>query len=361
MGSPPVQFTSHTALHTKLVRKTTDHFVIYADAVLPSEPVVETGTTRVVVLAVDGLTSSGLATAVASGDAPHLARMMEDGASTLNARTEAETTSRVANLAGMLTGRPVDPADGGTGIGWHGGSRGPLTASAGHYISSVFDVVHDYGGSTAFYSSRADVDLLASSWNAANGASDPFGLDDGRNKIGKYVRTHADDETVSALVAKLAAHPATLTVAQLVRLNAVGRQDGFRSSEYADAVADADRLVGRVQAAISGNPRTDGHTLLVVTANRGGTRKDARPITVRAAYKVPLLVSGPGVLRGGDLYAMNPTFTDPRGANPGYAAGSPIRNALVANLVTKSLGLPPVPRSRLGRAQDLTVLATPLG
>ncbi len=61
MGSDPlVQFTSHAALHSKLVRKTTDHFVIVADAVLPSEPVVESDTTRAVVVAVDGLTSRAL-------------------------------------------------------------------------------------------------------------------------------------------------------------------------------------------------------------------------------------------------------------------------------------------------------------
>ncbi len=360
MGNTQVQFTSHTALHTPLVRKTTDHFVIVADAVLASEPVVDTGTTHVVVLTFDGLTSRALSRAVASGDAPHLRSMIEGGASTLNARTEAESTRRIANLAGLLTGRPVDPAIGGTGIGWHGRSRGPLSASAGHYVSSVFDVVHNYGRRTAFYASRADVDLLASSWNAANGSHDRFGLDNGRNKIGRYVRTHADADTVSALVSKLADRPAHLAVAQLVRLNAVGRKYGFRSAEYADSVAQADRLAGRVQAAISASSRLDGHTLLVVTANRGGTRMEANPRTVRSVYRVPLLVSGPGVLAGGDLYAMNPKYTNPRLANPDYAAGKPIRTALVANLVTKMLGLPPVPGSRLGKAQDLTVLAAPI-
>ncbi len=67
----------------------------------------------------------------------------------------------------------------------------------------MFDVVHDYGRSTAFYTSRYDADLLASSWNAANGAADRFGLDDGRSKIGRYVRTGRDDDTVAALVSKL--------------------------------------------------------------------------------------------------------------------------------------------------------------
>ena len=76
---------------------------------------------------------------------------------------------------------------------------------------------------------------------------------------------------------------------------------------------------------------------------------------MRSVYRVPLLVTGPGVLAGGDLYAMNPAFTDPGRSNPAYSSGRPIRTALVANLVTKMLGLPRVPGSRFGRAQDLTV------
>ena len=71
-------------------------------------------------------------------------------------------------------------------------------------------------------------------------------------------------------------------------------------------------------------------------------------------------MTGPGVETDGDLYAMNPSFTDPGRSNPAYASGKPIRTALVANLVTKMLGLPRVPGSRFGRTQDLTVLG-PLG
>jgi hypothetical protein len=225
----------------------------------------------------------------------------------------------------------------------------------------MFDVVHNYGRSTAFYSSRQDVDLLASSWNATNGAADRFGLDNGRNKIGRYVRMTRDQDLVSALVSKLGSRPAKLTVAQLARLRVVGARSGFRSKEYAAALTATDRLVGHVRAAIAANPKLDGHTLLIVTANRGGSGSHARGTTVPAVYRVPLLVTGPGVLAGGDLYAMNPENTNPGGTNPGYGSGGPIRTALIANLVTKMLGLPRVPGSRLGRAQDLTVLAPPVG
>ena len=359
MGSSLVDFTSHTALHTSLVRKATDHYVIFADAVLPSEAVATSKTKHVVVLSLDGLTSRALHAAAASGAAPHLQSMIERGASTLNARTEVESTARIPTLTGILTGRPIDPANGGTGVGWPGDQGGPVSVTAGHYVSSMFDIVHNYGGSTALYASRAGVDRVATSWSAAYGGTDPFGLDDGRGKIDKYVRSSSDADAVNALVSKLSTRPARLTVAQLAGLSAAGRRTGFRSTAYTAALTQTDELVGRVQSAIAGNPKLARHTLLVVTANRGGSRHPGDPRTIPAVYRVPLLVTGPRVLAGGDLYAMNPGYTDPGQANPGYTAGDPIRNTFVADLVTKMLGLPPVPGSQMGAAQDLTVLPPP--
>ena len=123
-----------------------------------------------------------------------------------------------------------------------------------------------------------------------DGAVDAFGLDDGRNKIGRYVHADRDSDTVAGLVAKLADRPAKLTVAQLVGPHVVGAKSGFRSDEYAAAIKATDRLVGRIQDAIADSPRLDGHTLLVVTANRGGTGRQVKGTKVRSVYKIPLLV-----------------------------------------------------------------------
>ncbi|WP_191908039.1 alkaline phosphatase family protein [Nocardioides cynanchi] len=359
MGSTGVSFTWHDALHTALVRKTTDHFVVMADAVLPSDPVLTTQTTHAVVLTLDGLTSRAVKGALAGGTAPHLAALAAGGASTLNARTEAEGTGLLSTLGGILTGRPVDPTVGGTGVGWPGDPGGTVANAAGHYVSSVFDIVHNAGRHTALYSSRSAVGRLATSWDAANGGVDPVGLDNGTAKIGRYVPTRTDAELVDSLVAQLSTKPPTLAVAQLSALSNAGIHHGFRSPEYAASLAATDRLVGRVVDAIAANPALAGHTLLVVTANRGGSRKTSDPTTLPSVYRVPLLVSGPGVLPGGDLYAMNPQYTDPGSANPGYDLPAPIRNTLVADLVTKQLGLPPVPGSTMGWSQDFTVLAPP--
>lgn len=360
MGSPGVDFTWHQALRNALVKRTTDHFVVMADAVLPSEAVVTSGTTHAVVLSLDGLTSRALRNAATSGIAPHLQSLIASGASTLNARTEAEDTGRLSTLFGMLTGRPVDPAIGGTGVGWPGDPGGTVAHAAGHYVSSVFDVVHNAGLSTALYGGRDSVSRVATSWDATNGGADPFGLDDGTSKIDTYVQSPTDGDLVDSLTAKLATHAPKLAVAQLSRLAYAGTRYGFHSPEYAAALTAEDRLVGRVVQAINSSPRLAGHTLLIVTANRGGTHKVADPTTVPAVYRVPLLVTGPGVPAATDLYAMNPQYVDPAGTNPGYDQAPPIRNTLVADLVTKQLGLPPVPGSTMGWSQDLTVLAPTL-
>jgi hypothetical protein len=357
MGSKGVSFTWHQALRNKLVRKTTDHFVVMADALLPSEAVESTHTTHAVVLTLDGLTSRGLAAAAAGGSAPHLQAMVTGGSSTLNARTEAEGTGSLATLAGILTGRPIDPASGGTGVGWPGDPGGTVADAAGHYVSSLFDIVHNAGRSTALYSSLGAVSRLATSWDSAHGGRDPSGLDNGTAKIGRYVTAHDDTALVRSLVSQLSTKAPDVTVAQLSAVGRAGRQSGFRSPEYAAAVAAEDRLVGRVARAIATTPGLAGHTLLIVTANRGGSGRRADPTTVPSVYRVPLLVTGPGVPAGGDLYALNPRYTDPGATNPGYGQPSPIRNTFVADLVTKQLALPPVPGSAMGWSQDFTVLA----
>jgi hypothetical protein len=66
------------------------------------------------------------------------------------------------------------------------------------------------------------------------------------------------------------------------------------------------------------------------------------------------MVWGPDVRRG-DIYAMNPTFSNPGRAQTSYA-DAPIRNGDVANLALDLLELPAVPDSEHDFAQDLIAL-----
>jgi hypothetical protein len=70
-----------------------------------------------------------------------------------------------------------------------------------------------------------------------------------------------------------------------------------------------------------------------------------------------MYVWGVGVRHGADLYALNRADRrDPGTAQPPYtAAVPPIRNAEVANLALRLLGLRAVPTSQIGADQGLRV------
>ena len=91
----------------------------------------------------------------------------------------------------------------------------------------------------------------------------------------------------------------------------------------------------------------NGTTLLVVTGTGGAQRAKGSSATWAQSYRVPMWVTGPGVAPGSDLYALNPALTSPGKQQPAYSGTQPVRVGDVANLVTRSLGLPPVPGSTM--------------
>ena len=113
---------------------------------------------------------------------------MREGAYTLNARTVREQTSTMPNHTAMLTGRRVDDRHGGHGYTENFDNGGTVHRAAGHYVASVFDVVHDNGGSTAMFASKAKFRLYRRTWNT-HGADDRTGRNDGRAKIDRSLLT----------------------------------------------------------------------------------------------------------------------------------------------------------------------------
>ena len=89
----------------------------------------------------------------------------------------------------------------------------------------------------------------------------------------------------------------------------------------------------------------------------GGQGRQSADPTLLRDYRVPFLVTGPGVPAGSDLYALNPQLSKPGRVRVGYDGAQPVRNAFVANLVTKALGMPPVTGSTLDSDQSFTAFA----
>lgn len=353
-GTEDVTFTEYEALNEGLITKTTDHALIMGTVNMPAPEVATSPIRRVLVLSVEGLAPRAI-TRYGEAGSPAIHRMMAGGAFTLNARTEVERTGLLANAVGMLTGRRVDPANGGHGVGWNAGTDETVHTAAGHYVSSAFDLVHNLGRRTAYLGSNPQLELVDQSWDSVDGGLDPFGIDNGRDKISKYVTAGGDGGVATELRTMLQGHPPTLTVAHLSDLDDAGHQFGWLRPGYRDALLTTDHRVGRILNTIKASPTLAGHTLVVLTSEHGGSGHDHADRTKLGNYKVPFMVMGPGVPAGASLYAMNPQYSNPGPELVGYNGAPPIRNGFVANLVTMALGMPSLPGSEFNARQDFTV------
>ena len=141
-------------------------------------------------------------------------RLISEGASTLNARTDFTHTVTLPNHTCMVTGRPVKtPADWQECAGhfWEWNSDFPspdaaaslhATNPAGRYTYSTFDVAHDNRLSTALYSGKSKFKLYTVSYGPELGSDSASG----RNKIDFSIIDNGIHE--KALPSLKANHPA---------------------------------------------------------------------------------------------------------------------------------------------------------
>jgi predicted AlkP superfamily pyrophosphatase or phosphodiesterase len=295
----------------------------------------------VVVVSVDGLNPSAINELGRQG-APVLHRLIANGAATLNARTEQESTSTLPNHTGMVTGRRVDAAEGGHGITWNDERSEPDTVheAAGERVSSVFSVVAKRTR-TALFVGKKKLSLYQRSW--------PKAID--RFEVRGHVET-----LVELARADLRKARRGLWFLHLALPDEVGHAEGFMSEAYLDAVAGTDELLGRLVRTVKARPRLARHTVVVVTADHGGRGESHGDPTRLANYRVPFIVWGAGVADGANLYALNRDYARPGRRRTTYdAERQPVRNGDVANLVTDLLGLRSVPGSEHDADQDLDV------
>ncbi|WP_162599843.1 alkaline phosphatase family protein [Nocardioides solisilvae] len=292
----------------------------------------------VLVVSVDGLNPRALRR-LGRSRAPHLHRLVDESAGTLNARTQVEMTLTLPNHTGMVTGRRISRDLGGHGVTWNDDRRTPSTVqrAAGERVGSVFSTVADHGGSTALFASKKKFSLWTRSW------SDDLDLVviDGDNR-----------SLVRSLVSDVRSRDRAFRFLHLSAPDVAGHAHGFMREAYLRAVRSTDRLLGRVLAAVERGPAGAAAvpTAVVLTADHGGTPGKGHAEHARAAnYRVPFLVRAPGVSAGADLYDLNDDYADPGHGRPAYDdARQPIRNGMVANVSLGLLGLPPVPGSQLG-------------
>ncbi|UUZ60087.1 alkaline phosphatase family protein [Nocardioides sp. B-3] len=285
----------------------------------------------VVAISIDGLNPNAI-TKLGRRGAPTLHKLIRQGATTLNARTELELTDTLPNHTGMVTGRRIEAATGGHGVTRNDDRRTPATvqAAAGHDVSSVFNVVHDAGGDTAYFASKTKFSLWERSWPEA---------------IDADVIVENNKALVANFPGDLTNETRSFRFLHLSAPDVAGHATGFMGPGYLRAVTATDRLVGRVLRAVKASPTLAGHTAIILTSDHGGRGASHRAPNRPANYTVPFMVWGPDVARGANLYAINPTYSAPGRTQTTYA-DSPIRNGDVANLALDLLELPAVPRQR---------------
>jgi len=324
--------------------------------VVPTPPIPESAddaVDRVIAISIDGLNPRAIQK-LGKSRTPAFHRLMREGAYTLNARTVREQTSTMPNHTAMLTGRRVDKKHGGHGYAVNFDNGRTVHRAAGHYVASVFDVVHDNGGSTAMFASKIKFDLYKRTWNT-HGAPDRTGRNDGRAKIDRVTIDRNNTRLVAELTAELGRSPREFTFVHLSLPDDVGHSHTFMGKQYLAAVQRTDQLLGRILNTVADHSALRRHTLVLLTADHGGRGAMHYATSKLQNYRIPFMAWGPGVAAGRNLYGLNPSFRNPGASRTSYRGKQPIRNADIANAVTDVLDLPRVPGSELDSPRTLNL------
>lgn len=322
-------------------------------------------TQHVIHISVDGLRADAVSRQTES-DLPNFYRFRMEGTYTDNARTDFDYSNTLPNHTSQLTGRRVA---GKSGHNWTKNSDPEpgetLHSNKGEYVASVFDVAHNNGLSTGLYASKSKFAVYDQSYNAANGAEDVTGADDGRDKIDAFVYEADTDALVDRFVREMSESPHNYAFLHLRDPDRTGHlfdYDVGHDNAYMRSVRKIDRMLGDVFELVETSPALAGNTVIILTSDHGGGGNwhghgDADHVM---NYTIPFYAWGRGV-EVTEMYAINATGrAHPEMGRPDYSAdGAPIRNGDAANLALSHLGLPPVPGSMINVAQNLSTGVMP--
>ncbi|MFZ2502903.1 MAG: alkaline phosphatase family protein [Nocardioides sp.] len=291
----------------------------------------------VLTISVDGFNPKAIK-ALGEARTPTIHRLMAEGAFTLKARTEYESTSTLPNHTGMLTGLPVSGSNG-HHVDFNEDNGSTVQAEAGRSVGSVLNRVHTQIGSTAMFVGKSKFDLLQRSFGPA---------------IDQYTRLGDNDKLTDAVIADLQANRRAFTFVHLSAPDGAGHEFGYMSQPYLDAIAATDARIGRILAAVTADAWMRKHLVVIVTSDHGGLGTSHADETLRVNYRIPFIVWGARVERA-RLYRINPHLANPGKSRPGYSGAQPVRNGMVANLVTDLLDASRVKGSFFNRKRKLTV------
>lgn len=323
-----------------------------------SDRITGLGIEHVIHISVDGLHPSAITT-LDSVNLPGFYRIRVEGAYTDNARTDGKYAYTLPNHSSQLTGRPVDGANGHAWIFPEDLSEFgvDLHENKGGYVTGVFDIVHDFGLSTALYTGKSKFVLFDDSWDGNSAAIDAVEPDSGRDKIDKYVLDLNTASLVDRFLADLAVNKYNYAFLHLKDPDTAGHEFTWSldpGSAYLQAVERVDDMLVKILDFIDTNTDFNDSTVLILTADHGGEFGTQIHFLSRSdglldSGVVPFYIYGKLVMPAVDLYTWNPNTTvDPGSSHPyNNDEFQPIRNGDAANLVLELLGLPNVPGSSI--------------
>ena len=286
---------------------------------------------------------------------PNYSRLIREGASTLNARTDFDFTTTLPNHTSQFTGRQVTRNNGGHGweINVDPGMDVTIHSNAGEYISSIFDVAHDAGLSTTLFTSKEKFLIFKRSWNQIHGAFDSSGTDYGKNKIDHYEFNDTTSQLVTSFINDLDNNNRHYSFLHLRDPDSAGHKFTWSlapGSQYLTAVAVTDNYLGQILSFVESNGNYKNSTAVILTSDHGGLIGTfSHVINNYQSQTIPFFVWGENVTDI-DLYALNQCTSTPPGqkALPDYSQQlQPVRNSDAANLALSLLNLPPIPGSSI--------------
>jgi Type I phosphodiesterase / nucleotide pyrophosphatase len=208
------------------------------------------------------------------------------------------------------------------------------------------------------YSGKGKFALFDRSYSEVHGAPDAVGINNGRDKIDSFlIHPIAHD----VFVADLSNHHYGYSFLHYLHLDGTGHSAEWGSAAWYATVQFIDASLGAIMRTIENDAKLAGDTVIILTADHGGTGTGHGIADDRKNYTIPVLVWGRGVTAGADLYDLNLLSRfDPGTARPEYGVAlPPIRNGDTGNLALSLLGLGAVPGSTINANQDLMVQFIP--
>ncbi len=131
----------------------------------------------------------------------------------------------------------------------------------------------------------------------------------------------------------------TLTFIHLDHVDGAGHKHGHGTPEYYASVEEADRLIGKVLAALKDAGIAES-TVVLVTSDHGGKGKKHGGATM-AEIEIPWIISGPGIARGREIQA--PVNTYDTAATVAFVLGLTPPDCWIARPVRTAFSAAPSP------------------